>query len=172
MKIMKFIINHLTTRRSRYDKESLLDYQKIALVFGQFLRENRHFHGVQCVQLTMTVCGRRKIQSLNRDYRNKNKVTDVLSFGVHENLREDQGPFHSLGPVVEIGDIFICREKAMLQARGFNITFEMELIHLLAHGLLHLLGYDHEISELEEKKMEALESKLVKKIYAKCEIGK
>ena len=114
--------------------------------------------------LSVTLCGNKKMQALNSDYRNKNKTTDVLSFPVHESLRESETPIFESMPL-ELGDIFICKDVAIKQAREFNISFEQEVIHLFVHGLLHLCGFDHEVSKSEEKIMFDLEKKLVKKIY-------
>jgi probable rRNA maturation factor len=70
------------------------------------------------------------IQKLNREYRGKNKITDVLSFPL------DHSPL--------LGDIFICVSRARAQAREIGHSFQRELQYLTVHGLYHLLGYDHE----------------------------
>ena len=118
--------------------------------------------GVKEIEMTMTLCGAQKIRSLNRDYRNKDKKTDVLSFPVHEELRH--GADQMLMSVLNLGDVIICKEVAKKQAKDFKIDLEGETIHLLVHGFLHVLGYDHEISESEEKIMQDLENKLLSKI--------
>jgi probable rRNA maturation factor len=146
-------------------KEFSLDLQKIEKVFESFLKTNEHMKGVKEAYLNLTLCGNAKIKTLNREYRGKDKATDVLSFGVQENLRPDLGPFIKNLPVLEIGDIFICKEVARKQAKEFSITYEMEILHLMVHGFLHLLGFDHELSLKEEEIMEDYEQKLVKKIY-------
>ena len=81
------------------------------------------------------------------------KLTDVLSFPVYETLRSNSESFIEPGPVVHLGDIFICREVALRQAKEFKITFEEEFLHLFIHGFLHLCGYDHEMSKEEEELM-------------------
>jgi probable rRNA maturation factor len=120
----------------------------------------------------LTLCGKTKIKSLNKEFREINKVTDVLSFGIHENLRPDKIPRRkseiNLLPTLELGDIFICKEVALLQAKEFEITFLQEIFHLATHGFLHLLGFDHEVSEKEEKIMESYEKILVDSIYKKA----
>jgi probable rRNA maturation factor len=150
--------------------DSLLTY--VEKSFESYLVKNAHMKGVKEVSLNLTLCGRAKIKSLNKKFRQKDKVTDVLSFGVHENLRPDLGPFTKNLPAIDLGDIFICKEVAKTQAIEFEITFEMEVIHQLVHGFLHLLGYDHEISEKEELLMEKEELKLVKKIYKEARLEK
>lgn len=132
---------------------------------SKMLAENPHFHGVKEVSLTLTLCGKAKIKSLNRQYRQMDKVTDVLSFPVYENLRPDKKVKGANLKQMELGDLVICKEKAQAQAREFGVTYEQEIIHLAVHGFFHLLGYDHELSVKEEKIMEREESVLVEKIY-------
>lgn len=135
----------------------LKKYLEAALpVFANFLAS----YAKADAELSLTLCGKAKIQKLNREYRQKDKATDVLSFPLYENLRKspEKEPFLSLG------DIFICHEVARRQASTFELSYEEEIVHLLAHGFLHLLGYDHELSTKEDKLMRDLEEKLVMKI--------
>jgi probable rRNA maturation factor len=136
-------------------------------VLGNYLKKNPNFKGVKEVAFTMTLCGRAKIKKLNRDYRQKDYVTDVLSFPVHEQLRPDKKSKEKILTHVDLGDLVICKEKARSQAIEFEITYEQELVHLVTHGFLHLIGFDHELSAKEEKIMEAEENVLVGKIYKK-----
>lgn len=131
------------------------------------LKKNPHFAGVKTVSMTMTLCGKTKIRTLNRQYRQKDYVTDVLSFPIHDNLRADKKPKEKNLLQMDLGDLVICKEKAEAQAREFEISYEQEVVHLAVHGFLHLLGFDHEISTKEEKIMEAQENELVGKIYKK-----
>lgn len=130
-----------------------------------YLKKNRHFAGVKNIIFTITLCGKVKIQKMNKLHRKIDKVTDVLSFPLYENLRPDKKKRMRLLPHVDLGDLIICKEKAFSQAREFEITYEEEIIHLSIHGFLHLLGFDHEISRKEEKIMEHNEEFLVKEIY-------
>jgi probable rRNA maturation factor len=66
---------------------------------------------------------------------------------------------------MDLGDLVICKEKALSQAREFEITYEQEVVHLAVHGFLHLIGFDHEVSPKEEKIMEAHENELVGQVY-------
>jgi len=90
------------------------------------------------------IVDKEKIQELNRDYRNKDSVTDVISFAL-----EDDNTFITTDFRV-LGDIYICIEKAHLQAIEYGHSFLRELSFLTIHGLLHLLGYDHMKKEDEE----------------------
>jgi probable rRNA maturation factor len=165
---MKFLMTvHDTRIKNKTSKVKLKGLDKVSDVFSTFLTKNHHFKSVQFVSLNLTLCGKSKIKRLNGQYRSINKITDVLSFGVHENLRPDIKKNQMLPNEVELGDIFICNEVATKQAREFDISYEQEVFHLLTHGLLHLLGYDHEISEREEKLMESIEAEIIKAVYKK-----
>lgn len=94
--------------------------------------------------LSVSLVGPRKIKELNRKYRHKDSVTDVLSFP----LKEEK----------EMGDIFICSGQVKRQAKKIGISFEEELARMLTHGILHLVGYNH------EKKHFDLQEKIVRKL--------
>ena len=171
---MKLIITLLDSGiKKKTSKEiSALDNEIIALetIFVSFLKNNPHFKNVKQTNLTLTLCGKSKIRSLNKTYRNKDKATDVLSFPVHENLRPDNYKVRrdkNFLQNLDLGDLIICKDVAKSQAREFKITYGQEIIHLAVHGFLHLLGFDHEISPKEELIMEKLESQLVLKVYKK-----
>jgi len=108
--------------------------------------------------VSLLLCGDSKIRTLNREHRQKDKVTDVLSFPGQENLREAT-PFETM---IHLGDLAVSVPVTRRQAREFGISFEEEFIHLFFHGLLHLVGYDHEVSEKEEKLMEEWEERALK----------
>ncbi|MDP2864044.1 MAG: rRNA maturation RNase YbeY [bacterium] len=86
--------------------------------------------------LSIALVGQGRIRELNKKYRKKNKVTDVLTFG--EGLNE----------------IVICLREVKKNAKGFKSTFKKELARVLIHGILHLLGYNHEKDTKEAEKME------------------
>ena len=95
-------------------------------------------------ELAIVFAGDGLLRRLNRDYRFKDKPTDVLSF---ESQGEDMG----------LGDVFISVETARANAKRFSRTLDRELEILALHGFLHVLGYDHETDNGE---MEALEKRL------------
>lgn len=134
-------------------------------VLAKMIVKNPHFAGVKEVSMTMTLCGKTKIRNLNKKYRQKDYVTDVLSFPIYDNLRPDKKPKGKNLSQIDLGDLVICKEKALAQAGEFEITYEQEVVHLAVHGFLHLIGFDHEISMKEEKIMEKYESELVGKVY-------
>ena len=120
---------------------------------------------VEEIELSLTICDDEKIKELNRDYREKNKITDVLSFPVHDSLRPGMVDEVFIDKILNLGDVIICKSVAKKQAIEFEITYEQEVVHLLIHGVLHVCGYDHEISKKEEDIMFELEEELVEKIY-------
>ncbi|HZK43827.1 MAG TPA: rRNA maturation RNase YbeY [Syntrophomonadaceae bacterium] len=102
------------------------------------------------------------IQELNLIYRGLNQSTDVLSFAMNE-LTEDEPDLDFDGEVNVLGDIVLSLEQALEQSKEFNHSLERELGYLVAHGMLHLLGYDHEVPE-EQKVMRDLEEKVMKAV--------
>lgn len=104
--------------------------------------------------LSLIICGPIKIKKINRDYRNIDKVTDVISFALldsnEQEYYEDQ---------IELGDIFINRNRVLSQAKEYGHSVRREFVFLFVHGLLHLLGYDHMTLE-DEKVMFKLQKKI------------
>ena len=133
-------------------------------IISGFILKDLKKCGAGHLYLNLMICGDHKVQRLNREYRNKDKTTDVLSFPVYENLRG--GKEQLFGPV-DLGDIVVSWPVVLKQAKEFKVTNEQELIHLFVHGVLHLMGFDHELSRKEEIIMEKYEQELVKKIYKK-----
>jgi len=91
------------------------------------------------IDLSIVFVGQGRIRKLNKKYREKNKVTDVLSFGE------------------ELNEVVICLREVKKNAKKYNLTLKKELARVLIHGILHLLGYEHEKSKKEAEKMEKKE---------------
>ena len=101
--------------------------------------------------VSLTYTDNEGIRIYNRDYRNKDAVTDVLSFPMFDTETEE---IYALdGTAAELGDIVISLERAQEQAREFGHSFEREVAFLCVHSILHLLGYDHERSDEEDALM-------------------
>jgi len=94
---------------------------------------------------------------MNKEFRNKDYPTDVLSFS-------RLGTTIPLLPLFDIGDLLICLPVAKKQAIEYQETLKEELERLTVHGVLHLFGFDHEISKKEEKKMFRLQNKILKSL--------
>lgn len=113
-------------------------------------------------ELSILLVDNNYIQDLNLIYRNQNSETDVLSFAMNE-LAEDEPDYDFSNELNVLGDIVISMEKAQAQSVEYGHSMERELGFLVAHGMLHLLGFDHETEE-EEKAMHDLEEKILKSI--------
>jgi len=103
-----------------------------------------------------------EIRDLNRSYRSRDRATDVLSFSQLEQHADDDSGATSGHPdeTVLLGDVVISIETAARQAAAGGWALDEELNRLLLHGLLHLLGYDHEAGPEQERIMTAEESRL------------
>ena len=95
-----------------------------------------------------------EIHTINKEFRNVDRVTDVISFALEDNENEVFEEYRLLG------DIYIAIDVAYDQAIEYNHSREREICFLSTHGLLHLLGYDH-MNEEEEKEMFDLQEKLL-----------
>ncbi len=102
-----------------------------------------------------------KIRELNREHRNKDSATDVLSFPMYD-FRNGEEILD--GETAELGDIVISLERAGEQAEEFGHSFKREVAFLTVHSVLHLLGYDHELSEEDEKEMFAIQDEIMEEI--------
>lgn len=98
-----------------------------------------------------------EVQALNREWRDKDKPTNVLSFPMLE--REDLLALAPDGPPELLGDIVLALETCTHEAADKGISLEHHAAHLIIHGLLHLAGYDHETSPEDARTMELLEIK-------------
>lgn len=98
-----------------------------------------------------------EVHALNRQWRGRDRATNVLSFPML--AREDVLALSHDGPPEMLGDIALAFETCAREAAEKGATLEAHTAHLIVHGLLHLAGYDHEISEEDAEKMEALEIK-------------
>ncbi|MEQ8160817.1 MAG: rRNA maturation RNase YbeY [Smithellaceae bacterium] len=106
-------------------------------------------------EISLTFVSDARIQELNREYRDKNKPTDVLSFSLQE------GEFSEINPDI-LGDIVISVETAKKNAQKNGLSLEQEINFLIIHGLLHLLGYNHEnTTKGEAGKMRRKEKELL-----------
>lgn len=104
--------------------------------------------------LNIIIVDNEKIREINRDYRNKDAVTDVISFAFEEVNDVEYTDIRFLG------EIYISYERCVSQASDFGHSVKREFCYLAVHGLLHLLGYDHMVEE-DKKVMRALEEEIL-----------
>jgi len=131
-------------RRGTGKKYSSGELRQIAAMLLQALEQDR-------AELSIAIVGDKEMRHLNAKYRNMDKTTDVLSFPSEEKLP---------GGIALLGDVIISVEQARRQARERKKTLQSEMATLLIHGILHLLGYDHERSQRQAKIMGRMERKL------------
>jgi len=146
-----------------------IDEELVARLVATVLEEE----GVRGAEVAVTFVGEKRIRELNREHRGKDEVTDVLSFPLEDweagdptsdgagaagdaeaavitALAPDLGDVAeaviagTAGPPLLLGNIVICARRALEQARGDDLPPSFEMAVLLAHGALHVLGYDHE----------------------------
>ncbi|MFN3599206.1 MAG: rRNA maturation RNase YbeY [Aquificaceae bacterium] len=113
-----------------------------------------NLQGMQGIEISVYLTGDQVIRELNKNYRGKDKATDVLSFI----LDEPAGKYHLLGEIV------ISLDTAERQAKDLGHSLEEEIKRLLVHGFVHLLGYHHELGEEEERVFKQVEEKLIKSL--------
>ena len=111
------------------------------------------------LEVSVTFTNNEGIRELNREYRNIDRATDVLSF---PQINYDEGEDISDGEM--LGDIVISLERAREQAEEFGHSFERECAFLCAHSTLHLLGYDHEISDEDDADMRRRQREIMGKM--------
>ena len=114
--------------------------------------------------ITVTFTNPENIQKINKEYRNIDKATDVLSFPMFEK-KELENKIQEKDFVHEdiLGDIVISIEKVKEQAKEYGHSFERELSYMLVHGFYHLMGYDH-IEEEDKKEMRQKEEKILEQL--------
>ncbi len=137
------VVNHSIVRINSKNIQNILDYivkflvQKKALKNVKKLRKS---------EVTLVFISAVRMKAMNFKYREKNYATDILSF---EPSSADS-----------LGDLILCPSVLKKQAKQNGHSFDYEILYMLIHGLLHLLGYDHEISLAAEKKMFGLQDRL------------
>ena len=112
----------------------------------------------ELVEISLTLVDAEEIRMLNRDYRNVDKVTDVLSFPQFDDLNELPEDEEIL-----LGDVVICRQQSEAQAEEYGHSVEREMVYLFVHSVCHLLGYDH-MEEDEKAEMRAKEESVMERI--------
>lgn len=134
------------TNEYNYDK----DYSYLDDLINRTLNHEK----VNNANFSIVFVDEEKIQYLNKTYRNKDSITDVISFAFEDNEK------HKFSDMRFLGEIYICIPRMLKQAVDYGHSEERELAFLTVHGLLHLLGYDH-MNLIDEKKMFELQEKML-----------
>jgi probable rRNA maturation factor len=102
------------------------------------------------IEISLVITGQERMQELNREYRGQDRPTDVLSFAMSESSEDE--PVAFIGPpdgLLHLGEIIVSYPQAVIQAQEHGHTIKREMAILIVHGVLHILGYDHEKAEME-----------------------
>ncbi len=148
------------------DIEPKKEYEKIIeKVLTQCFKEEKLENSK--LSITVTITTEEGIQRINREYRNIDKATDVLSFPMFEKdeleqkIKKQEYQYEDI-----LGDIIICIKKVEEQAEEYGHSFERELSYMLVHGFYHLMGYDH-IKEEDKLLMRPKEEKILADLIIK-----
>lgn len=133
------------------DETSEVQEAHIELV-EKLLQHAAQLEGIEPdAEVSVTFVDNEAIHEINKQYRDKDQPTDVISFAMEE-LGEGEVAIIAEGMPRILGDIIISTDRTREQAEEYGHTFERELGFLAVHGFLHLLGYDH-MNDEDEKKM-------------------
>jgi len=125
----------------------------LSQIVGQTLKVTK----VKNAEISIAFVGDKEIKRLNKQYRGKDKVTDVLSFDYRNGLAQIKTQKSA-----EInGEIVICYPQALRQAKEHGRNVKQEIKTLLVHGLLHLCGYEHEKNARQAREMEKTQNKIL-----------
>lgn len=124
---------------------------------NETMNKAAEIHGLSNQEMSIIFVDNIQIQKINRDYRDKDQVTDVISFA----LNDDDTAF--AWEKNNLGDIYISLERAKEQSIDYGHSFDREVCYLAVHGLLHLLGYDH-INKDDKEKMREKEEEIMAEV--------
>lgn len=148
---------YFSNEQDKYTADDNLEALVYKSVMGALEFENIDY---DC-EVSVTFTDNDGIRDLNKEYRNKDSATDVLSFPMYA-FTEDDMPDTDFS--VELGDIVLSLERASEQATEFGHSYEREVSFLTVHSVLHLLGYDHELSEEDDADMRERQRKIMERI--------
>lgn len=139
--------------------------QIIKRVLEQCFKEEKLLNSK--LYITITLTNPENIKEINKQYRNIERATDVLSFPMFEKDELDQKIKDNDFKYPDVlGDIIISIEKVEEQAKEYEHSFERELSYMIVHGFYHLMGYDH-IEEEDKKEMRPKEEKILNDLEIK-----
>lgn len=139
-------------------------HYNLKMLIRHTILETLDYEGMENdAEVSVTFVDDEGIRALNKKFRNMDKPTDVLSFPLLDYEGESEEPFfdelcHNLG------DIVISLERAMAQANEFGHSFEREVAFLTAHSMLHLLGYNHELSDEDDADMRKRQNDIMERL--------
>ncbi len=131
---------------NKFEIIDLVKYKKYGIV-KKVLKRTLKMEKVNNAFFSVVLVDEKKIQEINKEYRNIDRVTDVISFAFEDNDKREYNDIRVLG------EIYICIPRMKEQAKMYGHNETREIAFLAVHGLLHLLGYDHTKSKEDEEIM-------------------
>lgn len=142
--------NKLMIYFSATDRFNECNYRMKSVIRHAIIKTLKHENFRLPTEVSVTLCDNAYIKNLNRTHRNKDSATDVLSFPMYD-FRYGDEPIVIADEPVMLGDIVISLERTKAQAEELGHSFLDELAFLSIHSMLHLLGYDHELSKEDDE---------------------
>ncbi len=166
MSIVVAVRNRQRTVRLLTDAVSDFVHAALRLALAKMTPRGHRAHAAWHVEVSVMFVNDRTMRVFNRDYRAKDKTTDVLSFPQIEDSRRlaRMMPGCPAAEQIPLGDIVISIPQAVRQAAELHVALSDELARLLVHGALHLVGYDHERSRADARAMRRLENSILRRI--------
>lgn len=153
MKIITFLSNEQEKMAPPEDIEHLIEICTAAALEEEGIDDT--------AEVSVTLVDNEGIRELNREHRDIDRETDVLSFPLGDDDGYEVDPDND---AIMLGDIVISLEKAAQQAQEYGHSYRREVAFLITHSLFHLLGYDHVNSDEEEKIMFSKQEKVLDKL--------
>ena len=153
MKIITFLSNEQEKMAPPEDIEHLIEICTAAALEEEGIDDT--------AEVSVTLVDNEGIRELNKEHRDIDRETDVLSFPLGDDDGYEVNPDND---AIMLGDIVISLEKAAQQAQEYGHSYRREVAFLITHSLFHLLGYDHVNSEEEEKEMFGKQEKVLDKL--------
>mgnify|MGYP000871117088 FL=1 len=142
----------------RRDIENLSLNKSLEKDIRHALEKIGEMYALKNAEVSITLTNDAQIHEINKNYRHVDKPTDVISFALQESVE----PLITDSPAINmLGDIIISVERARIQASDYGHSLRRELVFLTVHGMLHLLGYDHQ-EENERHEMEEEQRRIMK----------
>ena len=139
------------TNYDKYNEEYFLNLSQV--IFNHLKLNNYFIFDITIVTLD-------EIHRINKEYRNIDRPTDVISFAFEDEVEGENKIIRNDNLPRTLGEIFICYEKCQMQSEEYGHSLDREMAFLFTHGLLHLLGYDH-MNEDDEKIMFKIQDEIM-----------
>lgn len=140
---------------NEYAEDIKKEEETIKKIVVACINEEEYLEGKN-IEVNIECTDEGHIKEINKEYREIDKVTDVLSFPMFEKEELEANAFDN----IILGDIIICIQRVKEQAIEYGHSFEREFMYMVVHGMFHILGYDHEIDE-DKKIMREKEEKIL-----------